>query len=73
MVEVKCYRSFNEQQEKWLELIKRHFLENLLMEKEDMVYLPIFTREEASWGKLKKVFDGKLKTIIHEINQAVAA
>ncbi|MCK4789537.1 MAG: hypothetical protein KAV87_37695 [Desulfobacteraceae bacterium] len=72
-MKVKSDRSFNEQQEKWLELIKRHLLENLLMEKEDMDYLPIFTREGASWGKLNKVFDGKLKTIIHEINQAVAA
>ena len=60
-------------EKKWLELIKRHLLENLLMEKEDMDYLPIFTREGASWGKLNKVFDDELETIIHEINQAVAA
>ena len=66
-------RSFNEQQEKWLELIKRHLLENLLMKKEDMDYLPIFTREGASWGKLNKVFDGDLEIIIQEINHAIAA
>ena len=48
-------------------------MENLLMEKEDVDYLPIFTREGASWGKLNKVFDGELKTIIHEINTAIAA
>jgi type I restriction enzyme R subunit len=72
-MKVKSDRSFNEQQEKWLELIKRHLLENLLMEKEDMDYLPIFTREGASWGKLNRVFDGDLEIIIHEINQAIAA
>ena len=72
-MKVKSDRSFNEQQEKWLELIKRHLLENLLMEKEDMDYLPIFTREGASWGKLNKVFNDDLETIIHEINQAIAA
>ena len=60
-------------EEKWLELIKRHLLENLLMEKEDMDYLPIFTREGASWGKLNKVFDDDLETIILEINEAIAA
>ncbi|MHC4687640.1 MAG: type I restriction-modification enzyme R subunit C-terminal domain-containing protein [Planctomycetota bacterium] len=43
------------------------------MEKEDVDYLPIFTREGASWGKLNKVFGGELKTIIHEINAAIAA
>ena len=73
MVEVKSDRSFNEEQEEWLALIKTHLLKNLLMEKEDVDYLPIFTREGASWGKLNKVFDGKLETIIHEINQAIAA
>jgi type I restriction enzyme R subunit len=72
-MKVKSDRSFNEQQEKWLELIKRHLLENLLMEKEDMDYLPIFTREGASWGKLNKVFNDDLETIIPEINQAIAA
>ena len=60
-------------EEKWLELIKRHLLENLLMEKEDMDYLPIFTREGASWGKLNKVFDDDLETIILEINEAIVA
>ena len=38
------------------------------MEKNDVDYLPIFTREGASWGKLNKVSDGELKEIIHEIN-----
>lgn len=54
-------------------MIKRHLLENLLMEKEDMDYLPIFTREGASWEKLNKVFNDDLETIILEINQAIAA
>ncbi len=73
MVKVKSDRSFNEQQEKWLELIKRHFIENLLMEKEETDYLPLFTREGASWGKLNKIFNDDLEAIIHEINQAIAA
>ena len=72
-MKVKSDRSFNEEQEEWLALIKTHLLKNLLMEKEDVDYLPIFTREGASWGKLNKVFDGKLEAIIHEINQAIAA
>ncbi len=62
------YETVTEEQEKWLALIRRH-----LMEKEDVDYLPIFTREGASWGKLNRVFEGKLGTIIQEINQAVAA
>ncbi len=67
------YETVTEEQEKWLDLIRRHLIENLLMEKEDVDYLPIFTREGVSWGKLNKVFDGGLETIIHEINATITA
>jgi hypothetical protein len=60
-------------QEKWLALIQRHLLENLMMEKEDVDFLPIFTREGVSWGKLDRIFSGELETIIREINLAIAA
>jgi type I restriction enzyme R subunit len=73
MMKVKSDRSFTEEQNKWLELIRRHLIENLLMEKEDVEMLPIFTREGASWKKLNRVFSGELDTIIHEINEAIAA
>jgi hypothetical protein len=31
------------------------------------------TSEGVSWNKLNKVFDGRLETIIQEINEAIAA
>lgn len=70
---VKSDRRFSQEQENWLELIRRHLTENLLMEKDDIDSLPIFTREGASWGKLNKAFGGELEKIIGEINGAVAA
>ena len=73
MMKVKSDRAFTPEQEKCLDLIRRHLIQNLLMEKEDVESLPIFTREGASWGKLNKVFKGELATIIHVINQAVVA
>lgn len=73
MMKVKSDRAFTDEQEKWLELIRRHLTQNLIMEKDDVDYLPIFVREGVSWGKLDKVFDGELEEIIHEINAAVAA
>jgi len=45
----------------------------VLKEKEDIETFPIFTREGISWAKLNKAFDGKLETIIHEINETIAA
>jgi len=73
LMKITSDRSFTEVQEKWLVLIRRHLIENLLMEKEDIEMLPIFTREGASWNKLNKVFSGELESIIHEINKAIAA
>ncbi|MGA2318626.1 MAG: type I restriction-modification enzyme R subunit C-terminal domain-containing protein, partial [Thermodesulfobacteriota bacterium] len=73
LMKIKSDRSFTEEQNKWLDLIRRHLIENLLMENEDIETLPIFTREGASWSKLNRVFSGELETIIHEINEAIAA
>lgn len=72
-MKLKSDRRFSEDQERWLELIRQHLTTNLLMEKEDIDYLPIFTREGASWGKVNKVFGGELETVINEINSAIAA
>jgi hypothetical protein len=72
-MKVKSNRRFNEEQEKWLELIRRHLTENLLMEKEDIDCLPIFIQEGASWGRVNKVFGGDLEAVITEINTAIAA
>ena len=73
MMKVKSDHAFTEEQAKWLELIRRHLTKTLLMEKDDVDYIPIFTREGGTWGKLNKVFGGELETIIHEINTAIAA
>ncbi len=73
LMKVKLDRAFTEDQEKWMALIRMHLIENLLLEKNDFDLLPIFAREGASWGKLNRVFAGDLETIIHEINQAIAA
>lgn len=73
LMKVKSDRSFTEEQNRWLELIRRHLIENLLMEMEDIEILPIFTREGVSWNKLNKVFKGNLESFIHKINESIAA
>jgi type I restriction enzyme R subunit len=70
---IKAKRSFTQEQEKWLGLIRNHLVENLLMEEEDIDILPIFSREGLSWNKMNRIFKGELKALIQEINEAVAA
>ena len=68
---VKTKRHFTEAQEKWLEHIRHHLIANLLIEKDDIDTLPIFTRQGISYAKLDRVFDGKLDELLREINEAV--
>jgi type I restriction enzyme R subunit len=70
---VKAKRSFTQEQERWLALIRNHLVENLLMEEEDIDVLPIFSREGLSRNKMNRIFKGELKALIEEINEAVAA
>lgn len=68
---VKANHNFTEKQEKWLGLIRRHLIANLLIEKDDIDNLPIFAREGLNYKKLNRIFDNELGEILQEINEAV--
>jgi type I restriction enzyme, R subunit len=68
---VKRGKSFTAEQEKWLNRIAEHLKKNLLLEKDDFDYLPLFAREGVNFQKLNRVFDGKLSELLIEINKAV--
>ena len=68
---VKGGRHFTGDQEKWLDLIKTHMVANLLLEKDDFDFSPIFARSGLDYNKLNRVFDGDLEKIINELNEAV--
>lgn len=71
IAKVKANRHFTEAQEKWLDLIRHHLVANLLIEKDDVDSLPIFTRQGMNYIKLDRVFDGKIDELLKEINEAV--
>jgi type I restriction enzyme R subunit len=70
---VKRGRYFTDDQERWLYLIRKHMVANLLIEKDDFDVLPIFARSGLDYNKLNRVFDGELDKIINELNEAVVA
>jgi len=59
-------KKFTPEQERWLELIRDHLVENLVVEEADFRLIP-FSRH-GGWNKANKVFDGKLKEVLEEIN-----
>jgi len=56
---------------KWVEHIKEHLKENLTIDEEDFKELPVFTGH-GGWRKFKILFGEESKTIIREINKAIA-
>jgi type I restriction enzyme, R subunit len=65
-------RTFNEEQRKWLGLIREHLAQNLTIDEEDFDAFPIFEMMGGK-GKAKKVFSGQFQPLIEELNLAVAA
>lgn len=64
--------NFSPAQEKWLELIKNHLIENLIIDKDDFELLPVFTRKGGILVA-KRIFNGIFDTIISRLNELIAA
>ena len=68
---LRASRKFTREQEDWLTLIRRHLIDNLLLEKEDFDLMPIFKRQGATFQSVNRIFEGQLSELLQEINQAV--
>lgn len=65
-------QKFKPAQQRWLDRIRQHLVTNLTIDREDFDALPIFTRD-GGWAVADRIFDGKLKKLISELNSAIAA
>jgi type I restriction enzyme, R subunit len=58
----------NPKQEKWLELIRLHLVENLTIEPEDFDDMPVFINLGGSFKRINDDFDGRLMPFIQQLN-----
>ena len=65
-------KDLSEEQQKWMEYIKQHLIENLTIEEDDFEFAPIFARR-GGLRKAKVVFGDELTKLLKEINEAVVA
>jgi len=65
-------RDFNEEQHKWLALIREHLVQNLTIEENDFDVVPIF-EQFGGRGKARKIFGDTLQSLIEELNLSIAA
>lgn len=64
-------KALTPQQKEWLELIKKHLIENLTIEPADFDKMPIFTNYGGSFNRINKDFDNSLMIYISQINAAI--
>lgn len=64
-------RKFDEQQARWLEMMRDHIATSLEVEMDDFDYAPFV--EAGGLGRATQVFGKELKMILQEINEALAA
>lgn len=60
------------EQERWIDLIRRHLIINLAIERGDFELLE-FAQLGATWGRVDRDFGGRLEELISGLNRAVAA
>ena len=65
-------QTFNEEQQRWLDRIRSHLIENLSIDRDDFDVIPIFSRE-GGWGRANRIFGDRLESILMELNEALAA
>jgi type I restriction enzyme R subunit len=65
-------RDLTNEQEVWLDRIRTHLVENLSVDEEDFNVVPIFSRY-GGWARASKVFDGKLREVLADLNERIAA
>ncbi len=64
--------TFDEDQRKWLNLIREHLVENLTIDETDFEDLPVF-HDRGGKAKAKHVFGNRFEPMIKELNAGIAA
>jgi len=62
-------QSLTPEQEEWMELIRYHLIENIVIEKGDFILIPFSRR--GGWRKAEKVFGEQLSGLLVTINEAM--
>jgi len=66
IAKVKRGKKFTPLQEKWLEMIRDHLIENIVIDQQDFEAIP-FSRH-GGWERANEVFNGKLTPLLQEID-----
>ncbi len=65
-------RQFTEDQQKWLDRIRRHLVVSLSIDRKDFESVPVLL-DPGGWKPADRVFAGQLNDILDQLNEALAA
>lgn len=67
-------KTFTPEQRQWPDRIRRHLHENLSIDQDDFEVIPVFA-DAGGRGVARKAFGDvkKLESLLHELNEAIAA
>ena len=65
-------KTFTDEQQQWLDRIRAHLTENLSIDRDDFDEAPVLARA-GGWKPADRTFEGKLESLLRELNEAVAA
>jgi len=72
-VKVTAGKTFTADQQKWIDRIRQHLVENLSIDRDDFEGIPVFA-DFGGWGVARKAFgEEKLDDLLHQLNEAIAA
>ena len=62
----------SQQQHQWLDRIKDHLTQSLSIDQDDFDVIPVLANA-GGWGAADRAFNGRLDTVIRQLNEAIAA
>lgn len=65
-------RELTVDQQKWIEYIRQHLVQNLSIERDDFDVIPVLF-DRGGWGRANRVFGGHLDGLINDLNRELVA
>lgn len=65
-------RSLTADQQKWIEYIRQHLVQNLSIERDDFEVIPVLC-DRGGWGRANRIFEGQLDDLIKDFNRELVA
>lgn len=72
VAQVTAGRDLTAEEQRWLEYIRRHLVENLSIDRADFENVPVLS-DQGGWGRANRVFGGQLERLVADLNRELVA